>query len=540
MSSVVFIDSRVADIERLIAGLSADVEVVILDPAQDGVTQIAAALAGIADLDSVHIVSHGSEGALYLGSTVLTEDNLDDYATQLSQIGASLSEDGDLLLYGCDVASGASGQSFIGSLALYTGAEVAASTDLTGSNASGGDWVLEATAGTIEAGMILSVATQNAYGHTLGSYWGTAGDDTLAGGSTGDTLAGLEGNDSLAGNGGADYLYGDEGGDTLDGGAGDDVLWGDFSSVGNDSLSGGDGDDELIGAAGNDTLAGGAGKDTLYGDAGNDTFIVTDLNDVLLDSSGDDTAIVSVDGYKLPTSIEHVVWTNGAQALPYFVDALHSGARWDDFGEPVILTYGFLTSATAGASTYGSTGFRPMTAQEENLVRAALEQWAEVTRITFVGQADAIGAHIRFGINQQPASSGYAFYPTHGDVYIDADYVLMNVLLHEIGHSLGLKHPGNYGGGTPPFLPPDEDLESNTVMSYNGFGATELGVFDVAAIQYGYGVNPGARSGNNTYLLSGTEHVIWDGSGLDTVSAAGIGSAAHIDLNDGRWNWIGA
>jgi Ca2+-binding RTX toxin-like protein len=76
-------------------------------------------------------------------------------------------------------------------------------------------------------------------------------------------------------------------------------------------------------------------------------------------------------------------------------------------------------------------------------------------------------------------------------------------------------------------------------MSYNGGTTDQLGAFDVAAIQYLYGVNPDARSGNDTYLLSGAEPIIWDGSGTDTVSAAGIAVATHIDLNDGHWSWIG-
>ena len=540
MSSFLFIDVRVADIEGLMSGLAPDVQMVILDPAQDGLAQIAAALAGVTNLDSIHVVSHGSAGALYLGSTLLTEQDLDGYRHELSQIGAALAENGDLLLYGCSTGAGTGGQSFIDKLALYTGADVAASSDLTGSRLAGGDWMLETTAGTVESGVLSTPAAQENYAYTLGSFWGTAGADTLVGGAGDDTLAGFEGNDSLAGGDGVDEMYGDEGHDTLSGGAGDDFLWGDFDSTGNDNLSGGSGDDELIGEGGDDTLNGGAGDDTVYGDAGNDVFIVTDLNDILLDSAGDDTARVSVDGYKVPESIEHVIWQNGAQALPYFIDALYSESRWDSFGEPVTLTFGFLTSPTAGATTYGSTDFQPMTPAEEDLVRAALDNWSDVTRVTFVEQADALAADLRFGTNQQPTSSGYAYYPPQGDIYIDGDYVLMNVLLHEIGHALGLKHPGSYGGGTPPFLPADEDIEANTVMSYNGFGATDIGVFDVAAIQYLYGVNPAARSGNQTYRLSAAEHLIWDGGGTDTVSAAGIATAAHIDLNDGHWSWIGA
>lgn len=62
-----------------------------------------------------------------------------------------LSETGDILLYGCNVAQGEAGARFIEQLSAYTGAEVAASTDYTGALALGGDWVLEASTGAIEA-----------------------------------------------------------------------------------------------------------------------------------------------------------------------------------------------------------------------------------------------------------------------------------------------------------------------------------------------------------------------------------------------------
>jgi len=62
-----------------------------------------------------------------------------------------LTDSGDILLYGCDVAQGEIGQAFIEQLAQLTGADVAASTDLTGAAALGGDWVLEAQAGVVEA-----------------------------------------------------------------------------------------------------------------------------------------------------------------------------------------------------------------------------------------------------------------------------------------------------------------------------------------------------------------------------------------------------
>jgi hypothetical protein len=86
-----------------------------------------------------------------LGATTLTKDSLSLYEDQLKSIGEHLSPDGDLLFYGCNIAEGENGRAFIEQIAALTGADVAASTDLTGNAALGGDWVLEAQAGSIEA-----------------------------------------------------------------------------------------------------------------------------------------------------------------------------------------------------------------------------------------------------------------------------------------------------------------------------------------------------------------------------------------------------
>ncbi|MFL6674966.1 MAG: Ig-like domain-containing protein, partial [Massilia sp.] len=158
---IVFIDPSVANFETVISGVPADVTVVVLDASRDGVKQIhdyLSANAGlvavidiITDIASIDVISHGSPGVVVLGSTVLSAANLADYSSQLADIGSHLTAGADLLLYGCDVASGAIGQQFIAALAAATGADVAASTDLTGSAAAGGDWMLEASTGNIEA-----------------------------------------------------------------------------------------------------------------------------------------------------------------------------------------------------------------------------------------------------------------------------------------------------------------------------------------------------------------------------------------------------
>jgi Ca2+-binding RTX toxin-like protein len=149
--SIAFIDSRVADYQTLIDGLSDPMDVYLLDSDSDGLSQIAAYLKGQAGYDALHIVSHGSEGTLFLGNSVIDGANLADYQSQLQSIGNSMTETGDILLYGCNVAQGTNGQAFIDQIARYAGADVAASNNLTGAARLGGDWVLEQTKGYVEA-----------------------------------------------------------------------------------------------------------------------------------------------------------------------------------------------------------------------------------------------------------------------------------------------------------------------------------------------------------------------------------------------------
>ncbi len=68
MSFVIFIDEHLADIDSLIAGLPEAAELVRIRASEDGIEQIAASLRGRSGIETIHIVSHGSKGALYLGS----------------------------------------------------------------------------------------------------------------------------------------------------------------------------------------------------------------------------------------------------------------------------------------------------------------------------------------------------------------------------------------------------------------------------------------------------------------------------------------
>jgi len=155
-NEIAFIDTSVSGYETLLAGVREGVQVVHIDSTHDGLVQIAAALEGRSGIDALHILSHGSAGSLALGSGIVDMSSLDSHSAELAAIRSALGEQGDILLYGCDVAAGSSGAAFTSRLAELTGADVAASEDLTGSALLGGDWVLEQQHGAIETANALS------------------------------------------------------------------------------------------------------------------------------------------------------------------------------------------------------------------------------------------------------------------------------------------------------------------------------------------------------------------------------------------------
>jgi glucose/arabinose dehydrogenase len=164
--TLVFVDSGVAQIETLIAGIQ-NAKVVILNAQTDGIDQITSVLAQHRQLDSVQIISHGASGSVQLGNTQLNAATLAQSGDRIQSWGNALSATGDLLFYGCNVAAGAAGLSLIQQISDLTQADVQASDDLTGSAKLGGDWTLEVATGAIEADSAVNAETQAAYQDTL-------------------------------------------------------------------------------------------------------------------------------------------------------------------------------------------------------------------------------------------------------------------------------------------------------------------------------------------------------------------------------------
>jgi len=382
------------------------------------------------------------------------------------------------------------------------------------------------------------------------------------------------------------YLDGGEGNDTLNGGTGADTLIGGVGNdslvsggTGNKSLDGGEGNDSLYGGAGNDTLTGGLGVDDLQGGAGNDVYYVSDMTDYIYDSGGTDTAFVSQSFVKLPSTIETVTYTNGALALPYWINSLlfDSSAGLNDatlLGSAKTFKYAFpgqLPSYYSGTSQADGSfvGFsdiqKTRTVVALNYIETVIDvKFVLETDTTVLNSAKSLNT-LSFGTNAQTNSAGYAFGPSTrsdgNDVFLnktEADVKDLaegtygsQILIHEIGHALGLKHPFDQsdaanGKAEPPYLAKGiEDFTIWSVMSYTNEPIEQTSLkyspLDIAALQYIYGPSTTARISADTYTISEIEsNFIWDGGGTDKISAASSSQAVTIYLEPGYWGYVGS
>ncbi|KZE85321.1 sulfurtransferase, partial [Chromobacterium sp. F49] len=146
---VVFVENDVANLQSLVSQLPSNYQVVILDSSKDGLAQIAQWAQTHSGYGAIHIISHGQENDLQLGTTQLTTANVASYQAELATIGQALRPGGDILLYGCDVAEGSDGAALVNAIAQESGRVTAGSTDLTGAASLGGDWTLEYATGKL-------------------------------------------------------------------------------------------------------------------------------------------------------------------------------------------------------------------------------------------------------------------------------------------------------------------------------------------------------------------------------------------------------
>ncbi|MDM0110600.1 VCBS domain-containing protein [Variovorax sp. J22R133] len=185
--TLLVVDSRIEQSQSLTATPPAGVSVLVVKPGEDGLAAISAALKQLGQVDSIQILSHGAAGQFTLGSQTVSSDNVDQLAPVLESWHVSLKPGADIQLYGCDVGAGPTGQILVNELAHWTGADVAASRDATGSASAGGNWTLETSVGVIDKPIALSAGTLASFDGLLDNASPTvtlssAGTDVLLGG----------------------------------------------------------------------------------------------------------------------------------------------------------------------------------------------------------------------------------------------------------------------------------------------------------------------------------------------------------------------
>ena len=129
---IVFIDKGVDDYQTIISSIDDTKSIYLIDSNENGFAKMQIILQDQSDIDAVHIIGHASTGQVVLGNSILNSETINSFSTALQSIGTSLTQDGDLLFYGCNLAQGEQGKLLIQQIGNITQADIAASDDITG------------------------------------------------------------------------------------------------------------------------------------------------------------------------------------------------------------------------------------------------------------------------------------------------------------------------------------------------------------------------------------------------------------------------
>lgn len=284
------------------------------------------------------------------------------------------------------------------------------------------------------------------------------------------------------------------------------------------------------------------------------------------------------------------------------IDALLGNLRWSSLGLtynfPELATYynqsTYFSAGSGGAPTFNFSTFAPVTASLEIAISKAIaSELMAVSKLTYTEVSDTSAADSSFAraslFNDPDAGTprgGVGYYPgivqRGGDAWFNADQARFNnvqvgnsaywVVLHELGHTVGLKHAHQTTGGPSTVtLPDDVNSMEFTVMTYRRYAggpdipvnsdvqaqswAQSLMMYDIAAIQHMYGAEFTTNNSNTVYTFSATSgemfvngvgqgapagnrifRTIWDGGGTDTYDLSNYASDLVVDLAPGGYS----
>ncbi|WP_299840418.1 matrixin family metalloprotease [uncultured Paracoccus sp.] len=255
--------------------------------------------------------------------------------------------------------------------------------------------------------------------------------------------------------------------------------------------------------------------------------------------------------------------------------ALTTGVwRWnkaEKVGTPTVVTYSFLErgelpsfSESPPAQSDVGNQYVPMTTAQRAAIRSAMAQFEAKSGLRFVEVNDPADASIKLHGNRSPDLTSWAYLPPTpsvggdiqtGDVFVTITYdpnqswttssargsSIYTVMIHEIGHAIGLEHP--HEGR---LLMPSMDNHDYTVMSYDwswsgdstGRSRDTLGPLDVQAIRYLYGDSAGYTA---VWRPAGQFLEIDGGAGNDSIVTGRapslmLGGAGHDRLTGAQFN----